>query len=176
MHRGRGVALGGFMGTGKSTIGALLAARLDLPLIDLDRVLEARFGPIPQQFRDEGEPAFRARERALVREVVAGPDAVIATGGGCWAHAPSRRALRRRFATVVLTAPLAELRRRIEAADGARGAAARPRWREGEVAALLAERRAAYADADLRLDTAGRSPAAVADAIVAWLDGSERET
>ena len=63
------VVLAGYRGTGKTTVGRLLAARLDLPFHDTDALVEARAGrPIPAIFADDGE----ARFRELEREVCAG--------------------------------------------------------------------------------------------------------
>jgi len=167
MPRGlrRGVALGGFMGTGKSTVGAALATRLGLPFADLDAILVERHGPIAHQFASDGEAAFRERESRLVIELCEGEPRVLATGGGAWASDANRAALRARFFAVVLTAPLDVLAGRIGAG------ADRPLWARAE--ALLALRRAAYEDADLVIDTGSLPVDAVVDRIVAALDARE---
>lgn len=83
----RNVALIGFMGCGKSTVGQALARRLDFEFVDTDRVIEAQAGrSIPEIFAREGEAAFRARERALVESLAARERVVIATGGGVGAQ------------------------------------------------------------------------------------------
>ena len=67
------VVLVGFMGSGKSSVGKLLASRLRRPFLDLDEVIEAEAGqPVDEIFRLQGEVAFRAKERAALRRVVAG--------------------------------------------------------------------------------------------------------
>ncbi|MCP8900738.1 shikimate kinase [Gilvimarinus xylanilyticus] len=77
------VFLVGPMGVGKSTIGRLLAAELNLPFVDTDRLIEARTGAdIPWIFDMEGEHGFRDRESAVLQELCEGEVAVIATGGG----------------------------------------------------------------------------------------------
>jgi shikimate kinase / 3-dehydroquinate synthase len=157
----RGIAIGGPMGTGKSTVGLAVAARMGLPLVDMDAVLAERYGPISIQFRDEGEAVFRARERALVYELVAGAPCVIATGGGTWADPQNRSALRTHLHTVVLEAPLEVLRRRVGEGPG------RPLW--ADMAALIERRGAAYRDADALVD-ASRSVDAVASDVVAAAD------
>ncbi|MEC7384520.1 MAG: shikimate kinase, partial [Actinomycetota bacterium] len=80
--RSRSVVLTGFMATGKSTVGRQLAARLRYGFVDTDRLIEERFGPVPEIFRTHGEERFRAIERELASELAALPALVIATGGG----------------------------------------------------------------------------------------------
>lgn len=77
------LVLVGFMGTGKSAVGARLAAELGRELVEMDAVIEAREGrSIPEIFRDSGEPYFRTAERALVRDLSARRHLVVSTGGG----------------------------------------------------------------------------------------------
>jgi shikimate kinase len=149
------------MGVGKSTTGRLLAARLGVPFVDTDTVLADRHGPVADQIRRDGEAAFRARERELVRELAAGAPCVVATGGGLWVDPGNRARLATAFDRVVLTAPLEVLAARVG------GDPDRPLWDEG-VAARYEARRAAYADADLHVDTAGRTPAEVVEEILRW--------
>lgn len=79
----KNIVLVGFMGTGKSRVGRLLAKRLGLDFVDMDALIEERQGkPIPRIFAEEGEPAFRRMERELVRELAAREGQVIACGGG----------------------------------------------------------------------------------------------
>ena len=79
----RHLVLIGFMGAGKSTIGASVAERLGRPLRDVDREIERAHGPIPELFEREGETAFRELEASFVKEACARREpAVIAVGGG----------------------------------------------------------------------------------------------
>lgn len=80
----RTIVLSGFMATGKSTIGARLAARLGLPFVDTDTAIERSSGrSVPELWRTEGEGAFRAREREVVAPLLRdGVPRVIAFGGG----------------------------------------------------------------------------------------------
>jgi shikimate kinase len=81
------IVLVGFMGAGKSTVGARLAQRLGLTFHDVDQVIEQRAGTsVAALFDNYGEPYFRDLEQATVRELLAGPDAVIALGGGAAEH------------------------------------------------------------------------------------------
>lgn len=149
------------MGTGKSTVGRLLSAALGLPFVDIDALLVEGFGPIAAQFADDGEVVFRAREAAAISALTAGPPAVVATGGGAWVDPANRAALARWGRRVVLAAPLEEVKRRI-AGDDQRPLAA-------QLDALYAARAAAYADADLVVQTGGQTPEAVAAEVLAWL-------
>jgi len=79
---GGNIVLTGFMGTGKSTVGRLLAAALDRPFIDTDDVIVSRHGPIADIFADHGEAHFRSIERSLAHELAARGGLVVATGGG----------------------------------------------------------------------------------------------
>jgi shikimate kinase len=166
--RREAVALVGYRGTGKTTVGRLLAARLGWDFLDADEVLEAEAGAsIPALFAAEGEPAFRDREADVLRRLTARDRLVLATGGGAVLRPENRDALRR-FGTVVwLRSDPATLRRRL----GANGAAAtRPALTAagtlGEVEAVLAAREPLYREvADLVLDTDGRRPGGLAAAI-----------
>src|SRR2546430_17629048 len=77
------LALVGFMGAGKSSVGQLVAAQLRFRFVDTDELIEARAGKtIPAIFAEEGEPQFREYERAVVEELQNLRRTVIATGGG----------------------------------------------------------------------------------------------
>jgi shikimate kinase len=78
----------GFMASGKTTVGRLLAERLDWFFVDLDKVIEDEAGrTVADIFAAEGEPGFRKRETEALREVVKRRKVVVATGGG----APCRK-------------------------------------------------------------------------------------
>lgn len=77
----RNVVLTGFMGTGKSTVGRLLAERLGYEFVDTDQLIVERYGPIPEIFATDGEAAFRAYEREVAGELAERQGLVIATGG-----------------------------------------------------------------------------------------------
>ena len=84
----------GMMGSGKSSIGRRLAARLDMPLIDLDKYIEGKAGmSIPEIFAEHGEPGFRRIETEALNEVITEP-AIIATGGGVVVSAENRSILK----------------------------------------------------------------------------------
>jgi shikimate kinase len=98
------IALVGMPGSGKSTVGRLLARRLGVPVIDADTVIEDRIGcPIRTFFAEQGEPAFRDVEQAVLAELVAPADgAVLATGGGAVLREANRQQLRSHTQVVYL--------------------------------------------------------------------------
>jgi 3-dehydroquinate synthase len=155
----------GFMGTGKTTAGREAAGLLGLPFIDLDEVIARRAGrSIPEIFASEGEAGFRAMERTAVEDAARLSGCVIATGGGAVLDAESFDHLAAASTVTVLSCDPDELRRRLGDTAG------RPLLDASEpnrMAALLEERREAYARAGDALDTTGRSVADVAAELVA---------
>jgi shikimate kinase len=149
----RGLALLGFMGCGKSTVGSLVAARTGAPYRDLDEMVEERCGmTIAELFARDGEPAFRELEARLLPEALA-PGSVVALGGGSPLRDESWTLIRERALTVWLDAPLPVLMAR---ADGRR--ADRPLMGDRDLAelrALLDARLPRYREADHRVDGSG---------------------
>ncbi|TQV72652.1 shikimate kinase AroK [Exilibacterium tricleocarpae] len=110
MKTGNNIILVGPMGAGKSTIGRVLAAQLNLPFEDSDRVIETRTGAdIPWIFDVEGEQGFRQRESAVLRELVQAQGLVLATGGGIVMREENRRCLNSGGQVVYLTASIEQL-------------------------------------------------------------------
>jgi shikimate kinase len=90
----RRIVLTGFMGSGKSTVGPLLAARLNWKFVDVDDAIEAEAGAtIAELFARHGEPWFREREQATIAHLCAGEALVLALGGGAIEHAGTRELL-----------------------------------------------------------------------------------
>ncbi|MGH9599103.1 MAG: shikimate kinase [Terracidiphilus sp.] len=90
----RRIVLTGFMGSGKSTAGPLLAQRLGWRFVDVDDVIEAEAGsPIAELFAREGEAAFREREHAAIARLATGGELVLALGGGAIEHQGTRSLL-----------------------------------------------------------------------------------
>lgn len=109
-----GIFLIGMMGAGKTTVGRVLARRLDRQFIDSDEVIETRCGvKIPLIFEIEGEAGFRARERAVIEELSALGNTVLATGGGAILSPETRRLLSERGTVIYLRASPADLHRRL---------------------------------------------------------------
>ena len=144
----RHIALIGFMGAGKSTLGAETARRLDRPFVDLDREIESELGaPVAEIFERRGEPTFREAEEDLTVEALADPEpAVLALGGGAPGSERVREALRDRALTLLVEIDPDEAWRRV-AGEG------RPLARDdASFRALYEERRPVYeAAADARV-------------------------
>jgi shikimate kinase len=165
----RNVVLTGFMGTGKTTVGRVLARRLGVEFVDTDVVIANRHGPIPEIFAEHGEGAFRQMERDVAEELAARTGLVIATGGRLLVDAVNARRL---GATGDIFCLVASIDTILERVGGERAAASRPMLAGADVrerlTQLLAERADAYARF-VQIDTEGRPPAAVADEIVAHI-------
>jgi shikimate kinase len=161
------VVLVGVPGSGKTTVGILLADRLQVSFRDTDHDIEVAEGkPVPDIFVDSGEEHFRALERVAVARALEEHDGVLALGGGAVLDAGTRELL--------LAQPTVWLQ--VGASSGAHRVGLdvpRPVLLgnvRGRLMTLLAERGPLYAEvARLQVDTEGRTPEQVADSIVAGL-------
>ncbi len=151
------------MGSGKSTVGNLLANALGWPMIDLDTVIEAGQGlSIREIFENSGEPFFRQVEHAALAAAAQAEPAVIALGGGTYAQPPNVDLIRNAGGTTIwLDCPPELLRARCE------GMEHRPLFRdEQSFNQLFAERVVYYRLADFRISTEGRKPQEVVEQIL----------
>jgi shikimate kinase len=167
------VILIGYRGTGKSTVGRLVASRLGWDFADADEYLESAAGrSIAEVFASEGEAGFRDRESAVLSQLCGRDRLVIATGGGAVLRPANRTLLRSAGFVAWLTASPAVLwdRLRADPASGRRRPNLTPAGGLDEVRTLLAARTPLYAAlADFVCDTETLSPHAAADAILtAW--------
>lgn len=171
--RVRCVALVGFRGSGKTTVGRALAAFLGGVCIDTDDLIVKAAGQtIADIFAGEGEAGFRKREAEVIRRVVATPPVVLSVGGGAVLDERNVEALRSVATIVWLTAPASVLRKRIEADPAT--AALRPHLTAGnnveEVEHLLAKRELHYRKAaELIVDTTNAAPERIAREIAVRL-------
>lgn len=162
-HRPKLIYLLGFMGSGKTTTGELLARVLGWPFIDLDAVIEGGQGTtIREIFENSGEPFFRELEQAALIEASRTEPAVVALGGGTFAQPPNVDFIRARGgATVWLDCPAEVLRDRCARMDN------RPLFRDAlSFAQLLEQRLPYYRQAEFRVSTLGRQPEEVVEQIL----------
>jgi len=161
------IVLVGVPGSGKTTVGELLADQLGVSFRDTDRDIESAQGrSISDIFVDDGEQVFRALEKVAVATALSEHDGVLSLGGGAVLDADTRSLLKQQ-ATVWL---------HVSAAQGARRVGLdvpRPVLLgnvRGRLSALLAERGPLYEEvASTTIDTDTRAPQAVADAIIEWM-------
>lgn len=150
------IVLVGLMGAGKTSVGQRLAALLDREFIDADREIEAAANcSIEDIFAQYGEPAFRDGERRVIARLMKRRNAVIATGGGAFADAETRRNVRLNGVSVWLKADLEILLDRVSRRND------RPLLNMGDrrtvMERLIAERYPCYAEADLTVASGDRS-------------------
>lgn len=112
----RSVFLVGFMGVGKSSVGAVVADRLGLRLVDLDEEIVGREGAsVPEIFAVRGEAAFRSAERAELTRWVEADGVVVATGGGAFCRQANRDLIHRSGGiSVFLDLPWEEISKRLQ--------------------------------------------------------------
>ena len=160
------IILTGFMGTGKTTVGRLLAERLGREFVDIDDQIVAHFGKtIPEIFAEDGEAAFRVAEAQLCARLGELAGLVISTGGGALVNPGNRAALAASGTILCLTASTDEILRRLDATQNRPLLPGSAEERRARIRDLLHQRRHAYAAIPLQVDTTGREPAAIADAI-----------
>ena len=162
------------MGTGKTSIGKLLASKLGCAFIDLDHKIEADSKmTIPEIFKQYGEAQFRKMEKQAVKEVTERRGIVIATGGGTIKDAENMRLLKSSGIVICLTASVDEILFRTEtkgdrpvldANDKAQGD------RRAAIEKLLEERRVFYDQADYKVDTTDWSPMQIIEDICKYVD------
>ena len=161
----KSIVLVGLMGAGKSTVGKRLAKRLGLPFVDADEEIEraARMS-VAEIFDRFGEASFRDGERRVIARLVAGPVQVIATGGGAFIDAGTRKLILEHCIAIWLDAEIETLARRVGRRDH------RPLLRDAEpgekLAELAAERNPIYAEAHLAVPSGTASHETMVDRIL----------
>ena len=155
------IALIGFMGTGKSSVGRLVADQLQFKFLDTDELIEQRAGKsIAQIFEQDGEVAFRKLEQEILREISALKQVVISTGGGLGANEANVASLKEHALVVCLWAPPQIVWKRVQ------NQSHRPLLKtsdpQAKIRELLAQREPIYRQADILVNTEVRSVKEVA--------------
>ncbi|MBI5787789.1 MAG: shikimate kinase [Candidatus Schekmanbacteria bacterium] len=168
----KNVILTGFMATGKSAVGRVLAQRLGYKFIDTDNLIaEQAKKSIAQIFQDEGEAHFRCLETELLRQLENAQGLVIATGGGMILPEENFRRLKKLGPVICLTASPEVILARAK-----RGQTKRPLLNTPDplekITQLLEKRKPFYRLADFTVDTSGNNPAEAADSIFTYLKGA----
>jgi shikimate kinase len=167
LKRTPGIYVIGFMGSGKSTIGRMLAHQLGWTFFDLDHEIEAaEKTSIAEIFETRGEPEFRRIETEILKQHISwieqGRPSVVALGGGTFAQRRNRTLLEEHGLTVWLDCPIEIASRRVGQA------AHRPLARDpGQFAALYRERLESYRLADMHIAITGDDPSVAVKAILA---------
>ncbi len=163
------VFLIGFMGSGKTTVGALLGPALSLPFIDLDElIVNAEGRSIKAIFAAEGEAYFRKVEARVLGEVLDSPPAVLSLGGGAFLPPENRRRIRERGACIWLAISLNEALERCRSEKG-RPLALDPL----EFSKLYEQRQPIYRECDIKVETDRKSPRTICREIVLRLEEEE---
>jgi shikimate kinase len=157
----RNIALIGFMGTGKSSVGRLLAEQLRFEFVDTDDLVETRAGKtITEIFQHDGEAAFRELEKQAVATLAARNKLIIATGGGLGASQPNLDSLKTHALVVCLWTSPEKIWQRVRHQTH-RPLLAGPHPLD-KIKTLLAEREPFYKQADVIMNTEPRSIKTVA--------------
>jgi shikimate kinase len=157
------------MGSGKTTVGRNVAARLGVPFKDTDKMLQHMLGrPVHRIFHYYGEDAFRQHETRLLQGLPA-EDCVLSTGGGTVLREENWPELKRLGKSVFLDVDVDVLKARLATAKKVRPLLEVPGW-EDRVSELLAERRPKYEQADIVLRLKDEDSEAVAEKVLALLE------
>ena len=154
------------MGTGKTTVGMLLAERLQYRFVDTDQLIEQRCGmTIHELFRTRGEQVFRDMEAGAARELGGGEGMVISTGGRLMLDQANSQALTANGQAFCLVATPEEILRRVSADSGGKRPLLDTADPLARVVELLEERRQGYARFT-QVITTGRSPQEIVDQLL----------
>jgi 3-dehydroquinate synthase len=161
--------LTGFMGTGKTTIGEQVAERLGAPFVDTDKIIVERLGkPVPEIFKDYGEPFFRAIEASICAELGQPKGWVVSTGGGAlirWENLKNIAGLGN--IVICLTATPDEILHRLNQDTRNRPLVDNQEDRKRAIVNLLESRKEHYNRIRIRLDTTGRSVDELVEEVIA---------
>ncbi|MBL7016798.1 MAG: shikimate kinase [Kiritimatiellales bacterium] len=160
----RNIILIGFMGTGKTVTGRVLAERTGMELVDMDAIIEERAGkPISEIFATDGEAGFRKLERALAHELAQRNELIISTGGGVVLDPDNMTDFQKNGLVVCLTASPATIFQRLE------NDTTRPLLsgdKKEQISGILETRQPLYDAIEHQIDGDSLDPSGRADAIL----------
>ena len=163
------IVLTGFMCTGKTSVGKLLAKKLSYQFVDTDDLIEERVGmKISQIFANYGEPYFRDIESEVVKEVSQKDNLVISTGGGVVLRKTNMDELRKNGIIINLTAKPQTIFNRLKSQPGIRPLLNKPDPLK-EIINLLSQREEYYKNCDLRIETDNISVEEVVEQILNFI-------
>lgn len=152
------VFLTGFMGSGKSTVGALLSEAIGWKFVDTDSMVEQMAGmPIPKLFETEGESKFRGYECGVVASVTTGTKKVVALGGGAMGDRDNRERILRSGVVVYLSAGVETLMKRVQGTDRPLLKGTQGKALQGRIEDLLASRAYIYESAHFQVQTENKT-------------------
>ncbi|RMA96113.1 shikimate kinase [Hydrogenothermus marinus] len=153
----------GFMGSGKSTVGKILAEKLNMQFIDLDEEIERRENKtIPEIFKEKGEKYFRNLEKNILKEFAKKDRLVIATGGGVGADEGNLKIMKNSGRVIWLNVSLEEVFKRCE------GDTNRPLLNQPieNIKKLYENRKKLYSKADISINVDSKNPENIANEIL----------
>lgn len=171
---GKNIILTGFMGTGKTAVGKILAKKMEKEFIDTDKIIEEREGNrIVWIFQVKGEKYFRKKEEEVIEEVSQRKDCIIATGGGAIVNERNYRNLKKNGIIICLTAKVEIILKRTVPAED------RPLLLDSKdvistIKELIARRTPYYSKADYTIDTSDLTPEQVAEKIIKIVEENEK--
>ncbi|MBQ3509730.1 MAG: shikimate kinase [Peptococcaceae bacterium] len=170
----RSLILIGFMGTGKSTLGRVLAERLHLEQVDLDEVVvQEQNMPISDIFARYGEERFRELEHDVVRRYAAQPNLIISPGGGAVLREENRKVMREYCTVISLLARPEVILERVNRDETVRPVLENRKPGQSKlerIEEVLAQRMPCYQEADFILDTSDAPVELLAEQVLAWLN------
>jgi shikimate kinase len=162
------IVLCGFMATGKSSVGRMLAKMMGCEFLDMDAAIEKEEGvSVPLIFASRGEPAFRALETSMVERLAKTKGLIIATGGGTIVNPKNLEKLKTCGVVITLTADIPTILQR--AGSGEDRPMLQAEDRVERIKSLLQQRASAYAQADIVLDTSSLTIEEVAQQLIGRL-------
>jgi shikimate kinase len=168
VHNGKTLVFIGFMGAGKTTVGKLVAQKLNRKFIDTDDVIEKEFGmPIPEVFKTYGEPVFREKEKSVIADLSGKTNLVLSLGGGAFLQEEIREACLSNANVIFLDISFESWKDRLELIIDNRPVLQGKSMEETKE--LYKKRQEVYANHHIKIQVDNKTPDEIADEILAKL-------